>query len=387
MATRQTHYAEALARTTTTNISYQDKTTLTFTPDASSDYWFLWSCILDQSSVTSDAKVRLQDTTGGTTLCEYNCESKDLTDIRSFFGLAKHTSGGSPASNTWKTQFCSESGTTGIAQSTLLALKAATGDQYAESNVESTTTSSTYSTKATLNFTPASQGDYLIIATAEVACDSLSDDIGVRLAHSATNYGDAQIRTADTSSYVPWGTMVKLNLTASSKTFTIDFNSTNNSDIARIRNARILAIRLDTLDNAYYAEARTRATTTNTTYVDAATLTQTPQALEHVIFGCGLLDGSSTTVSGGCQLIQDSTSLGEMFVEANSNGSEFPYMAFYRQTLSAVSTSWKTQYKAESSSNTAGFQESAIAVLQTAATPTPPPAGSLRMRSLLGVGA
>lgn len=395
MAARQSQYQESTAESTTTSGTYQDKVTLTFTPDASADYFFLWSALLSNNNSGVDAQVRLRDTTASFTHSELNLEAKELSapiDYRCVFGLDKYTASASPVSTTWKVQYCADPGglanTAGIKEARALAVKADAADQYAESEATSTTTNTSFQTKTTLTFTPGSQGDYLIIATAEVGTTA-ADQMEVKLDQGGTEYGKMYFQAKDTANFMPWGTAVKLNLAASSQSFTIQYRSGAGVANKTIQRARILALRLDAFESSQYAESRARSTTTSTTYQDKTTLTFTPSAVAYAMLGVGLLDGNSTTISNYAQFIEGATSLGEMPME-NQSGSpttQYAYFMLYKKTLSASSTTWKTQYKSETTSTTTGFGESAIAALQLdtaggggGATPT---YGTLTM---MGVG-
>lgn len=367
MAARTTHYAESLSRATTTSGTYQDKTTLTFTPDASSDYFFLHSCVLDNSTTTLDTQCRLRDTTASVTFTEVNKENKDANDVWAGFGLYKYTSSGSPSSTNFVLQYAAEGGTAGIADARVWALKADSADQYANSDSESTDAVGTYIIKTTAAFTPATTGDYLLIAYAEVKSGSTAVTIDVKLDVDGVAYGESNIRVEDTSTYWNWGTAVKVNLTGVLHTATIQFKTGTAATTARISRARILALRLDAFTNNYYAESRGRSTTTSTSAQDKTTLTQTPVAVKHTVIACGLIDDSANTVSSNF-LVDKGGTLTTGNHEGAASTAEYPFFMIQEETLAASSTTWKTQYFSEST-NTTGISESAIALLQIAATP------------------
>ena len=365
MAGRLTYYAEDTSRTTTTSTSYQDKVTLNWTPDSTDDHWCLWSGVFDQTDGTYDVKTKFINDSATLDYSIINVEAKDVTDKWTFFGMKRYQPPDTSA-KTFKIQYCTENAasTVGSDDCALVVIKSNSADQYAESEADSTTTSASYSTKTTLTFTPATTGDYLIIATAEMNINSTSNAYGVRLVHSGTNYGHTTCANDDANTYRPWGTVVKLNLANSSQTLTIQYNAAGSST-ATIRRARILAIRLDTLDNAYYGESRTRAATTSTSFSDKATVTQTPLNKKHVILGCGLADGSSTSVSSYVRFLEGATTLADIVQETNLAANEYPFLYVYQKTLAASSTTWKTQYSTEGAANSCGFSESAIAIIQT----------------------
>lgn len=370
---RSVFYAESLADSTTTSSTFQDKTTLTWTPAASTDYWVFHTSLLESTSSSAINSCRLQDTTGATTFSYSSRENKDTTGTLHSMGMAKFTSGGSPGSTDFKTQFRTTSGTVTIRDSRITVFEADADDEWANSDTESSTTSNSYQDKTTLTFTPGSSGDYLIVAFAEITGSGATYSAFVKLLHdtASNDYGEVSKEPEDSGEYTSWGTMVKLTLGASSQTFKIQYRGEQpNVQTYYIQRARILAIRLDTLVNSYYAESRSRSTTTSTTLQDKATLTQTPQAEEHVILMCSLLDGSSTNTDMESDFVEGATSLMPENEEPNDTSDTYPRFLVYSKTLSASSTTWKTQYNSESSSATTGISESAIAVLQTGGSST-----------------
>lgn len=368
MAARTTYYGESLGESTTTSAVAQDKVTVTFTPDASTSYFVFYSARQANSSNTTNQSNSFLLTAGISSI-SFNRASRSASDRYSFFGVRQYTSSASPVSSDFKLRYSAGTSgdTTRIQDARLFIVKRETGDQYAESSSESTTTSTSFQTKVTLTFTPASQGDYLIFAYGDVQMSNTLFNVNVKMDNGGTAYGNAQINPQTTSCYTCWGTMVKLNLAASSQTFTVQYNTSNGSGTAKIKNACIVAIRLDTLDNSYYAEARSRSTTGSSSYQDKTTLTQTPTAKEHVIFGCQLGDSASTIgtpIYGN--LLEDSTTISECFASLNSSSDlDEPFFMVYRKTLAASSTTWKTQYHNTGGFFNVGSQESAIAVLQT----------------------
>lgn len=371
MAVRQNYYAESTGESTTTSATYQDKVTLNFTPDASSTYYYFFCTMFRQSTnTTTDSQVKFINTTTAVTFANPNVEPKDTSNYENHFSLGKEDFGASPAAQTLKLQYASEAGATvAVKESRIAAIKADAADQYGESLGTSTNATDVYVNKLTLTFTPATTGDYLIFATAEHKCNIAAAENKLRLTVDGVTYGESIRESKDATNWYTWSTMVKVSLSNASKDLKIDYLSVF-TDTASIRNARILAIRLDTIDNNYYAESRGKSTTTSTSYQDKATLTQTPLNLEHIVFGAGMVGGSDSTENSFMQLIEGATSKGELTAEPTDGDAQqsFSYIQFYQATLAAASTTWKMQYKSEITTTT-GISDAAIAILQTAATP------------------
>lgn len=368
---RQVYYAESLGEDTTTSGTYQDKTTLTFTPDANQDYIIFWSADVIALSTADDVFTRLYNSTDAVVLSEQNQENRTTgnTPYRMAHGFAKYSAGASPASTSFKIQYYSENSsiTSKIRNARILAVRVESDDEYAESLSDQTVTSNTYVDGATLTFTPPSQGDYLVFAACDWNHGSTADIAYIHLLNpSSTSIGEMRHINRDAANYNPYTTMVKENLTASSKTYKIQIHRTSTNTIT-VRNQRLFAMRLDTFANTYYAEDRTRATTTSTTYQDDNSLTQTTNAADHLIFNVAGGDGSSNGTSNYLQFLEDgSTMCGPASTRVNVTGTYSNYYTSfiaYKATLTNASHTWKRQFKTDLPA-TAGIDEDATAVLE-----------------------
>jgi len=369
--TRQAYYTESTAQSTTTLTTYQDKVTLTFTPDDSSTYMILATWLLQESGTSYQAKAKLTRTTDtAKDFGEQIYQPKDTSDYISGACLGIDTFGTSPNSQTYKIQFCSNNaaGTARIKEARIIAIKLVSVDQYAQSEERITTTTTTYQDKTTLTFTPESQGDYVIIATAILDGSSTSYDFKFQLLVGSTAYSITNIEPAYAANRYSLGVFVRVNLLASSQAIKIQYCSENTAGTAGIANARIVVLRADQFENNYYAESNGRSTTTLTSYQDKTTLTQTPQAQDYLVIGCAGADGSSTSYSTYAQLIEEATVYGGMLIETKDGTNRgYPYFMMYKKALSATSTTWKIQYRTENSLNTAGIQDARIIVIQLVA--------------------
>lgn len=384
MAARAYQYAELLGVTADSGATYTTITSVTFTPDASSDYMVMYSCaIQNTASATADAKVRLQDTTNTITYHEINAEMKEITtpdDWIPCFGHAVFTTGGSPASTTYAIQFAAETAADvcNIYEARILIIKLDADDEFVYTAANSDHTSGTYTDVQSLTFTPGTTGDYLVIMSMDYTNSSgTGDTVGARMLDSdaATARGECNPRTQkDPTTYWSWGTMIKKTGVSGSTTYKAQtINVSNAGDTIRARNRCIVALRLDKWDNQYYAETRGRSTSTSTTYQDGAQLIQTPLALDHAIFMCGNLDGSSATISNYMRGLKTATAKTESIYEPVAANEDFSFMHFEKETLAASSTTWTVQARSETTSTTTGRAEMAIAVLQLGATPVAAP--------------
>jgi hypothetical protein len=378
MPARQAFYAESLSESTTTEQTWQDKCTLTFTPDANSTYWVLasWSNTSDATASQDRSETQLYHVEGAVALGENDVRCHELTSPRDWidgFVVGRLVFGASPGQQNLKIQHSPYGATESkIRDARILVLEADAADQYAESlDWGLGTTSTSYVTKATLTFTPASTGDYLVIASAQIGTDNNGSTCQAQLNYVTGGqvFGDKVFYSVDSWDSQPFAAMAKLNLSAASKTFRIEYKTASAGVAAWMGNARILALRLDAFDNAYFADNRNVQATTAATYQDMLTLTATPQAVDHAILAIGAYNPASTTVSGWAQALQDATPLSEV-VKESQNTAGYQYIGVVgKQTLANQSTTWKWQTKAETAGTTVNADELAIAVLQLGATP------------------
>jgi hypothetical protein len=375
MASRQIYYAESTAESSDASGAYVDKVTLTFTPDASATYYIIASWLMQQlTSTIRYVAGKLIDSTGAATYNEFLHDTADVTeDYYSCGALGIFTAGASPVSNDFKIQYKGENNavTAKIKQARIIAIKSNASDQSAASTGQSTTTSSTYQDKTTLTFTPASTGDYIILAAAEVLVGTAAKVVDVQLDIDGTKYNTALINIIDnaTDAYM-WAAVRRINLSNASHTIKIQYASDDNATTVKIQNARIIALRADTFDNNYYDEDTTRQTTASTSMTDTTvSITQTPQAVNHVLIAAGVLDSSSATQDMYAQLVEGGVvQLGPHAEEVRATTNVYPFFFMYSKSLAASSTNFKLQFRAETS-NTVGLDDGALSIIQLDATP------------------
>lgn len=98
--------------------------------------------------------------------------------------------------------------------------------------------------------------------------------------------------------------------TSEPQTLKIRYHSYAASDPPpRIRDARILALRLDRFTNAHVVTSSSEPSTTSATDQDVLTLTRTPQRVKYAVLAVEAFNPASTTVSGYAQVRQGTTTL------------------------------------------------------------------------------
>lgn len=367
MVARAYAYGESLSRETTTTTDYSVvKAAVTFTPAASSTYALIWSVLLDNST-TNQTYARLQNTTDAVTMSETwtGTPVADASTSKHYFGgVAIYTSGTSPVSTTFQVQCkATAASTMGAQEGSLIAIKLEAGDQYNSSTAESTSTSTSWGSKVGLSWTPASAGDYLIIASGERRgtdgrCRLNVNGTGVSTANK-TNYGF-------TSDQAPYCGMARLVNVSGAQTVDLEYSSSS-TFATYIRNAYIVALRLDNFDARFWAEDRSSHSSTSSTYVTSASVTDTPAAVAHLIVAAGITStGAASTADGtGQKITAGGSDLGTNFYSGRGySGYWWSWMQPRVRTESASSTTWETKYARTVGTGSAVSDEHVLAVLQ-----------------------
>ena len=193
--------------------------------------------------------------------------------------------------------------------------------QVAESEAESTTTSTTYQDKATLTWTPSAADNYLIIATAEIKRTSTTANRTTKAQLTIDGTSVAETFVADDTDVDIYRSFVAFkvaNLTAASHTIKIQYATTNTSNTATIKNARIIAM---SIGNNFQLSEPSNGTTTSTTYTDIATLSFTPEITENwlILAHADVTNGTAANYNGVLLLV-DGENRGEFWSrQANAN--------------------------------------------------------------------
>ena len=381
MPARQSFYGESLGESSTTSADWTNTLSLTFTPDDNASYWLFASAAFTNSSGSNDhvGWVTVYHVQGETVLLEQSVQRQEASSPQDWvgvFGIARLSFGAAPGEQQLDVNINSSHAgdTTKLKDVRLLLIKADAADAYAESLASVNTSSTSWQTAATLTFMPASPGDYLVIASATRASDANLGAMRSRLndVSGGTTYGDRAWYCKDDWDNQPFAVMEKLSLAAASRTFRLEYRSESGT-LCYLQGARILALRLDAFDNAWFASNHATQNTTSASNQDFLTLSVTPLALPHAVIAIGSCNTASTTVSGFLNVAKDGSAVEEWNREApNASGWQCAGLA-QRTTLPAAATTWKWRARAETAGTTVNVGNLAIAVLQLGATPTTAP--------------
>jgi len=342
-------YQEDLATSSTVSTVYQDKVSIAFTPQMTADFAMVAMAEVQGSSTNYQAKVRL--TVNSTTYQELAYGVKDTTDWYPFSALKRLTLSGG-ASNVIKIQFCitNAGGTAYVRNARLLVFSLQSA--YAESEGLSTTGLTSWQDKVTLAFTPPTNGDYLIVATANYRGSATNRDIRVRLIQDNVTV-DAEILgrpgSGTTENYYTFGVMRKVSLNSAPHNFTIQYCSSGNPGIAGINYAHIVAISMNQFDSYSYVEDETEsAPPAINTWYDKITNNYTASGGDYLLMGSISYKSGSTTDSVGLDFQTESTSRQSLLVEHNDATSYDSTFFMTMRTLTAGNKTDKIRYMGES---------------------------------------
>jgi head-tail adaptor len=114
---------------------------------------------------------------------------------------------------------------------------------YAESETQNYTTSASFLYKTTLDFTPSSQADCMVLTTARYKGSSESYSPEVRMTIDYTSYGDCPLEPQDTTDYATFASLKVINLSSANHHIQVDYRSENTAATTYIKNSRIVVIK------------------------------------------------------------------------------------------------------------------------------------------------
>jgi hypothetical protein len=212
----------------------------------------------------------------------------------------------------------------------------------------------TLTDRATLTFTPASAGDYLIIWSAEISANT---GYSTRIQANAPSglMEEGWVESKDNTDYFPWMSFGVYSATPVSTTFRITAAKEGGTATHNIRKARIAAIRLDGRFADYQvASADSESTTTSTTFVEKLTKSWSAGPNGNwLMLGSARIAGSAANYSVEARAqLNDATVLAQPFVEPDDTTD---YMNFVSVDVRNLTTPRKVDvdYRSENASMTA----------------------------------
>jgi len=339
----------------TTSTSWQTRTTLTFTPTVADDWIILGFAEYKGSSGSYSTLVRLQ--VDGADQAALTVEPKDTTDYQSFATVK--VANLSAASHTITLQYASEStsATAYIRNARIVAIRKAAleiAGNAADSSVALTTTLTNY---VSTSFTPASAGDYLLIASAEASArTNYSTQIQAKL--GGTVLDECFYESKDNADYYTFASFSVVNCPASAQTLTVTAaKETGSTSAHNIRRARAVAIRLSGSRFTGYQSAvsDTESTTTSTSFQQKATKSwSVTTAGNWLLLSSFRLAGTSASYSAeGRVQVDDATTCAQPLREPQDTTDYMSAGSVDVRSLAVGSRLMDIDYRSESASATA----------------------------------
>ncbi len=340
-------YAESLGTSSTTSTNYQDKVTVSFTPEVTADFVIIATAEVQGSSRWYQAKARL---TVGSAVCqELTYTLKDYSDWYPFDGLKRLTLN-SGSNYKIQIQFCTSNSAAYayIRNAKIIVLNLQS--EYAESEKLSTTSSTNWQDKATLTFEPSSSGQYLLIATANYQSSYTNNDVNIRLVQDEkiVHTDNSRGTEWDTTANYNFGVMRQVTLDASQHEFKIQYCSSNMYREAGIAYAHIVALDLSQFADVHYVEDETESSPPGGyQWTDKVVNNYKAESGDYLILGSISYKSGSTYSSVGLDFQTEGNSRQETLVEHRSWNDYESVFFMAKQSLSAGSKTDRIRWMGE----------------------------------------
>jgi len=353
--------------------------TLSFTPGSASDVWILLLSGRVRSTWTTSDEIAAE------TRYLVNGTQRGLISIRNHGANAGGTFAhfdrvtGTTAPQIVKVQLRDGKATATLDNLRILAFRLPSGAdfQFADTIGVQSVPALVWTSMQSLTFTPASAGNYLVMALSSGRENPDNSTLAVRLQDAAGAFWPVDDLPVDPrqgqfengrSGWPPFFLARVQNLTATAKTYSIE--AQGDALGAEIRDTRIMAFRTDAFDNVQSVEDTPTITTTSTTPVVKSTLNTTapPAARDYIIIQNLLLDADvSSTDERRAGFERNDTVVASYGLVSTNNEFESSYALF-----DAVTTASPMKLENTFSTSNAAYsvdgKESAIHVLRLAST-------------------
>ena len=315
----------SLSEFTATSARWQTGAGASFLPDASTDYFAIWSAEVANPAITNgDVQYRVFD--GSSALASGNIEPKDTDPVEwlAVGGVCKFTSGGSPSFTTLSIQIKPENNTheCHVRNASIVVIKRIATDQYVETAAATSGIGTSETEVQNLTWTPDSTRDYLVIGSAGVGPGaSPPSETQLRLKQGATerarNYhGESDNTNSQQAIVVHYAA----GLTAVSQTFTLAGIHTSATNLATFKERNLLA--LDVTGMVFYQNSATAVdgSTSNTqSYVDSYSNSPTIAATKkHLAIVSSGMRHNSTSISAYGNVTIDGVQVAEIVRESSN---------------------------------------------------------------------
>jgi hypothetical protein len=353
--TYERYHIQNLTLQETTDTNWVDALTLTFTPNVAGDFLILIYATLGNSSVSYYTEWQaIYDST----VIAYGSIAPVTVEERATAGASEILTLSKQQYN-FKIQYRTSNalGTASITNCSLAAVSIS--DYHHNDGTDSSTTAETYQDETTLTFTPASEGDYLVLASMEIANSLITESTYVQLIGGPTgsevSWGEVVRMPPVALQYASYAVTRKATLTAASHTFKIQYRrQTAGSGTAYIRNAHLAAVRLSDLGDAEYAESEAESTTKTIDYSAIKTTKSFDHTTceNHLLIAFALMKGDVTNKNFFSASYIDGVLEDERIMRPNAVTDYRPLYAAEHHYFSSASHTLDIRFKSELTSRT-----------------------------------
>ena len=370
-ATNRTYYQSVdLSESTTNETAYQTKLSLVFTPEANSKYLilFFWQQGQTATGLGSNRKSRAYRSTSGseTELSYSRSRYKDTNNYVTDGCFHVEEYGASPAEETYEIQYSTADAGyySKIKNARIVAIKLEDNDVYDIDLTYSANASNVdWVDKASVVFTPPSEGDYIIFANGSVNHARNGYGIDVAIDVDTVSKVDATMSVLMISDYETFASVFRETLDASEHIITWKFKNGSSRYEARAIYTKIIALRVDDFKDIVFGESDSESSTSSTSYIDKLSITDTPLLGKYIQIASAISKGSSSVYR---DYIEYTTALQGQLTEdirETSLGQHSCFLAGYYGEIAALEDTFKIRHKVSSASQTNSVKEARIVAL------------------------
>jgi len=223
--------------------------------------------------------------------------------------------------------------------------------QYANNDSEVSTTSTSWQTRTTLTFTPPATDYWVVMAFAEFKGSSTSQAVNVRITVDGTTEAQSSVTPVVATDYQSFTTTKYASLSAASHTINLDYASANASATAYLRNARLVAIRKNSLE-IYSAAVDGQQTLTPGTLNWVVTSTFTPSTSgDYLLIWSGETNATTTSYYTQVRNEMNYSGTGDYCLGQQATTDWMPFATFQVVNLAASAQSLNIAGGAQSGTN------------------------------------
>lgn len=304
MADVNSYRVVQLSEQSTTSTTFVDvpSTTLTFTPNNTSEIWMIFVTGICRSSSTSEQSMEMRLTINGIEEDLWGHQNLNSSTPNGAGFLIFDRITGTTAEQTVAVQFRAIVGTCYATTIRLIAARLPSNSdfQYMESNSTISSSGSNLNLNS-LTFTPTSSGNYIIFGSIkhrETPGGSTSQawfegSDAVKHPDNSSNIYHSNARASWNPASYAW----RENLTAVSKTFKVGFTSSNSgSEASEHRYRKLMAFREDAFDGSSYDLSASESSTTASAFQlkNSLTVSAPPMEQEYLIIQNIRIGGNDT---------------------------------------------------------------------------------------------